>query len=286
MTAKSLIQRSYVDAGGGNLALRVDLVSGDTITLSGVIHAILDAGNNVVGHVILDASSAVIGHVVVDSAGNVAVTSLPALPAGTNVIGHIIVDSGSVAVSSLPALPAGSNVIGHVIVDTLPALVAGEAHIGEVGGKTLFPRPTVTVDTAAYAAGDTIGGIITVTNAVRVSGGTGTINQIVLTDLANQKPALEIRFFESSPAAGTYTDNNATVLHATDQAVALGRITVLTSDWLTTGSIATCTLKNVGLGIKAASGTSVYMVITAGGTSAPDYVASTDFLALLCIFAD
>lgn len=171
-------------------------------------------------------------------------------------------------------------------LDTNSVVGASENHIGEVGGRTLFVRPAITVDTAAYAAGDTIGGIVTVTGAVRASGGTGIIQQIVLTDLANQKPALEIRFFDANPAAGTYTDNNATVLHATDQAKALGRITVATSDWLTTGSIATCTLRNIGLGIKAASGTSVFMVITAGGTSAPDFAAATDLLLLLVVLAD
>lgn len=163
---------------------------------------------------------------------------------------------------------------------------AGESHIGEVGGRTLFPRPAITIDTAAYAAGDTIGGIVTVSGAVRVSGGTGILQQLTLTDMANQKPALDIRFFESSPSHGTYTDNNATVLDAQDQAVALGRVSIGVGDWLATGSVATCTIRNIGIGLKAASGTSIYMVITAATGSAPDFAAGTDLLALLVVIAD
>jgi len=165
-------------------------------------------------------------------------------------------------------------------------LAAGESHVGEVGGKMLFVRPAITVDTAVYAAGDTIGGVISLANAVRVSGGSGVLLDLQLTDLGNQKPALEIRFFGANPTNGTYTDNAATVLHATDQAHALGRVSVYTTDWLTTGSIATATIRNIGLGVQAESGTMVYMVITAGGTSAPDFVTAADLLLLLTILAN
>lgn len=81
----------------------------------------------------LAAGTQVIGHVIVDSAGNVSITSLPALPAGTNVIGHVILDSGSVSVSNFPAtqpvsgsvsvsnLPGTQPVSGSVSVSNFPA---------------------------------------------------------------------------------------------------------------------------------------------------------------------
>ena len=64
---------------------------------------------------------------------DVAVTSLPALPAGTNNIGDV--DVASIA--------AGDNNIGNVDVVTLPALVAGAAAIG----KLLPPDIDVTTHT-------------------------------------------------------------------------------------------------------------------------------------------
>lgn len=154
-------------------------------------------------------------------------------------------------------------------------------------GNTLIARPAITVDTAVYAAGDNVGGVITVTGAVRVSGGTSTLQDMALTDLGNQRAQLEIRFFGANPTAGTYTDNAATVLHATDQAHALGRVTVYLSDWLTNGSIATATLRNIGLGMQAEGGTSIWMVITTGAINgAPDYVTASDLSMKLTFQAD
>ena len=38
----------------------------------------------------------------------------------------------------------------------MSALVAGEAHVGELGGKTIVFDLTLSVDTAPYASGDLI----------------------------------------------------------------------------------------------------------------------------------
>ena len=69
--------------------------------------------------------------------GNMAVTTLPTLPAGDNNIGNV-------DIVTLPALAAGTNNIGDVDVLTLPALAAGTNNIGDVDVLTLPAIPAGT----------------------------------------------------------------------------------------------------------------------------------------------
>lgn len=194
--------------------------------------------------------------------------------------GHIIVafdsNSGSVV------LGAGTAHIGKVEVDT--ALPAGEAHIGAVGGNSALVTPTITVSTSpAYTAGDSIGGKITLANAVRVSGGTGILESIMVLDRANQKAAIDIIIFDADPSAATITDNAAFVF-STDDLKVLARIPVATTDYVTYNSKATANIKAIGALLKAASGTSLYAAVVTSGT--PTFAATTDFQLRFGILQD
>ena len=134
------------------------------------------------------------------------------LAAGTNNIGDVDIAS---------ALPAGSNNIGDVDVLTLPALVAGEAHIGEIGGRkkvvTLdFTRPA---DTTAYAAKDAIAvstssPTVFSFNIARIAAGAGTITKVRLwTDQSTNVAQYRLHFYSVTPTA--INDNAAfTILWA------------------------------------------------------------------------
>lgn len=88
----------------------------------------------------------------------VSLATLPALVAGSAVIGNVRIDqttpgttnkvdigtNGTVAINT--AIPAGNNNIGDVDIVTLPALVAGSALVGYVGGKNTYAAAaTITV---------------------------------------------------------------------------------------------------------------------------------------------
>jgi hypothetical protein len=235
--------------------------------------------------------------------GNVDIVTLPALPAGTNAIGKLAansgVDIGDVDVTSLPPLPAGTNNIGDVDVLTLPALpagtnaigklaansgvdigdvdiasiAAGENHLGEVGGSSITVTPTHTVDTAVYAAGDTVGTIITIANAFRASGKAAILQSIRILDRSNQKPTGNLLFFNASPSAATTTDNAAFV-YSTDDLLGVARVPIVASDYVTINSKAVANLSNLGRLVYATTGTSLFVVFVTDG--APDFVASTD----------
>ena len=162
----------------------------------------------------------------------------------------------------------------------LAALLGGGA---KIGGNTVVITPTITVDTAAYAAGDSIGGKITLSNAMRESGGTGVLSGLMLIDRSNQKPALEIFLFDSDPSAATITDNAAFVF-STDDLKVIAKIVVASTDWTTINSTATAELANLNRMVKASGSRNLFAAIVA--TGAPDFVASTDLQIRFKFFND
>lgn len=136
-------------------------------------------------------------------------------------------------------------------------------------------RPTLAVDTNIYAALDIIGGQLTLTDAMRISDGTGVLHSISITDDDNEKAAFDILLFHSS-LAGTVTDNGAFAHNSADPAKFLGRVQVLASDYVTvvTGSLAVANLRSIGLPVKASGSRNLYALIIATGT--PTYTAATD----------
>lgn len=163
------------------------------------------------------------------------------------------------------------------------SLTAGEAHIGEVGGNSVRITPTWTVDTAAYAAGDCVGTKIALANAVRVSGGSGVLTDVHITDRANQKPSGNILIFNADPSAATTTDN-AAFIYSTDDYKQIARIAVTAADYTTINSKATAHIRGINTQVSAASGTSLYAVFVTDG--APDFVNTTDLQISFGILRD
>ncbi len=154
-----------------------------------------------------------------------------------------------------------------------PVLGAGENFIGKVGGSSDKISPIITVDSAAYAAGDCVGGKLTLTGAMRVSGGTGILQNITVIDASNIKPALEIILFNSNPSAATLTDN-AAIVFSTDVSKIITRISVATADYTTVGNVAIADVRNIGEIVKASGSADLFAALVA--TGAPDFVTTTD----------
>lgn len=102
-------------------------------------------------------------------------------------------------------------------VDVVGALPAGEAHVGEVGGKTVTPSGSVTrpADTTAYTAGDAVSDstsaptAASVSGCARVNGGSGVILRAILIDSANQSTAGDFEVYLFSEAHTATNDNAA-----------------------------------------------------------------------------
>lgn len=179
------------------------------------------------------------------------------------------------SVNLTDVITIGTLVLGSATISSMAALVAGEAHVGEVGGSTLKVAVTPTITAGAYHANDVVGGIQTFANAARVSGGTGKIDTIVVRDLAAQNVVLQIFFFSATPGTGTYTDNAAMDLDDTDSALCLGHITVAATDYISLADNSIATMRNVGLDYTCAA-TSLFALIRTTGT--PTYVSTSDLI--------
>lgn len=156
-----------------------------------------------------------------------------------------------------------------------------------VSGITKIVTPTITVSTGAYTAGDSIGGKITLEDAMRVNSphakGTGVLSGLTLLDRSNQKPEMTIFLFESDPSVATITDNAAFVF-STDDVNVVGMIIVATADWTTINSKAVAELSNLNIVVKAVGGANLYAGLVA--TGAPDFAATTDLQLRFKFFQD
>jgi hypothetical protein len=133
---------------------------------------------------------------------------------------------------------------------------------------------TPTVDTSAYASGDLIGAKITLANAVQVAAGSGELLSLVLSDLANQKSDIDVVLFDSDPSTTTFTDQAALDIDDADLVKVIGVISIAAADYVSFVDNAVATLRDLRLGFKLASGTSLYAALVCRGT--PTYASSSD----------
>jgi hypothetical protein len=151
------------------------------------------------------------------------------------------------------------------------ALVAGVTIAGgNVGGFTTVIKSAVVVTAAAYSAGNAVGALRTLTNAVRTPG-TGILQSIGILDRANQKAAMTVFIFDSNTLAATITDKTAFVF-STDDLKVIAQVSIGAGDYVTTNSKAIAVLSGLNIPLKAASGTTLYAVMVTTGT--PTFTAT------------
>ena len=213
--------------------------------------------------------------------GTVGVTALPALPAGPNAIGSVSVSNfpgtQPVSLATAPTTPVTGTfwqATQPVSLTALPALTAGTAAIGTVsaGGFTATVQVTPTVQAAAYAAGATIGGLLTFANAARTAG-SGLVQTATVTFASGVIPSLDLILFNASPAGGTITDKVALAVASTDLAKVEGVVHIADPILLGASSPSVVQGVSAALPFKVASGTTLYGVlvtrsaVTLGSTS-------------------
>ncbi len=123
----------------------------------------------------------------------------------------------------------------------------------------------LTLDTSAYASGDSFCDLLTITNAVLFAGSVSKINSITLTDKSDQGAAMTIFLFDRSVTLPT--KNAAWNVSATDMTRVLpgGVISILSTDWVDCGSTRSVALSGLSIDCKPNSGTSVYLAILIQG---------------------
>lgn len=223
--------------------------------------------------------------------------SLSALPLGPQEMSANISNQNGVGLPS-PSSSYG-NTDGFSAVVSLPPVAAflegfnGSTwdRIRSDAGKflqvataaTLIKTATPTVSTTpAYSAGDNIGGLISLTSAVRYAAGGGTITSVVISDKAKQSAAIDVVFFTANPGSTTFTDNGALAVNAADLVSIVGVISV--TSWSAFSANSVGSALGQSLPFVLASGTTLYAALVARGT--PTYASTSDIQITVGILPD
>ena len=100
-----------------------------------------------------------------------------------------------------------------------------------MGKFTTVAKPTITVDTAAYADGDDVIGKVSVPVA-RGKGGSGLLTRLQLRSRTNITVQTFLHIFDRNPSASTFTANAAMSLAAADYAKLLKTFAIAAADWV------------------------------------------------------
>lgn len=152
----------------------------------------------------------------------------------------------------------------------------GTARVGH--WRTAF-KSTPTVGTGtAYAAGDVVGVLNTLTNAVRISGGNGVIRSVTVSNKSGvADPAIALRawFFDSNPSGSTFTDNAALNIVDADITKVIGFVDLPGTGGTATGAEVWCN-KSIDLHAVASGSANLFMVLESRGAVAAN-AGTTDW---------
>jgi hypothetical protein len=154
---------------------------------------------------------------------------------------------------------------------SIAAQIIGDAI--SVGGNGITIAPTITVQAAAYATGNCIGGKITLPNFLRVAGQTSMIGSATLRTVFANAVEVDALIFRADPTASTFTDKAAAILAAADVSK-LVRVIQFNS-WLSpVGNPSISQIDNINRLVSLASGVDAYMALVAKGSIT--FAATTD----------
>lgn len=152
----------------------------------------------------------------------------------------------------------------------------------------LSATPTISAS-PVYSTGDSVGGLLSFTNAVAYSGGSGVIENVIIKDLAKQDAELDLILFDTNPTNTTPTDNAALDIHDTDLATVIAIINISTYADFSDNSVGQ-SYPVGGLPFKLTTGTTLYgLLVNRTETSpptTPQYSTTSDITVRLVIRQD
>lgn len=161
------------------------------------------------------------------------------------------------------------------VEEQLASLLAGELEDGSeipfaVGGHSVVKEVSLSLDTNAYASGDVLAATQEIASALRLSGGSGLLHSIMVLDKDDQAQALDLVFLNANGSIGT--ENSAVSVTDAVADTILGIVEVAAGDYVDLVNSQLAVKTNVGIVLKVASGTSLYVAAISRGTGT--YTAS------------
>lgn len=183
------------------------------------------------------------------------------------------VNGNTLAAVELPdGYRAARVVVENSPSGTNPALGAGEAHIGEVGGNSALIDFTLSLDTSAYASGDLLAESQSIASVMRAADKTAILQSLVLNDKDDQGAAFTLYFLNANVSMGT--ENSAPSISDTNADSILGWVDIATTDWKDLGGTRVASIRNIGLLLKPVSGGTNIYIAAVNGSGTPTFSAS------------
>jgi hypothetical protein len=133
---------------------------------------------------------------------------------------------------------------------------------------------TLSTDTSAYGSGDLIADTQQLDAFFNKADGRGVINSITIIDREAQAAKLYLVFHSTTTSMGT--ENGAPNISDANAAAGIqGVITVETTDYITISGTSVACIKNIGLPVKAVSGTDDLYISAVNATGTPTYAATS-----------
>jgi hypothetical protein len=197
---------------------------------------------------------------------------------------HVSADAGIMALAvRRDAAAVGSGTDGDY--STLNVDASGRMWVRPAPvQKRIQNTPTISTS-PAYTSGDVLGGLQTLTDAARESGGSGIVQSITVLDKTQaQRAAMDILFFDQSVTVAS--DNNAVAMSDGDMANCIGVVSIgpYNQAWPGTPLNSHSTLINVGLPFICNGTANLYAVAVVRAT--PTYVSTTDLIFSYSILQD
>lgn len=164
------------------------------------------------------------------------------------------------------------------VTDNAGSLTVDGATTSYLAQKRISVTPTISA-ASIYASGDAVGGLLTFSNAARVSGGSITVQSVVIIDNDQELAPLELVLFDRTFTATS--DNAAFDPTDADLANCIGVVKVSDYASFNDNSVAT----RAGIGLAATlNGTDLFGQLVV--RSAPTYTATNDIIVIVQVVQD
>lgn len=153
-----------------------------------------------------------------------------------------------------------------------------------VGRTAVELVPTMGTElNGVYGVNQFVGGKLTVSNVVPVSGGSGLIHSVRVHSKKTQVGSFDVYFFNADPSnSGTMADNTAVQVNSADLTKLIG--VAHCSDVTSHGTGSTHSALNLGMAFKLASGTTMYAAVVC--RFALDTDSTSDILLAFTVLPD
>lgn len=154
----------------------------------------------------------------------------------------------------------------------------------DVRSKLVRVSVTPTISTSAYTSGDCLGGLQTVTGAVRASGGSAQVLSVNIIDKTQaQRAAMDLLFFDRSVTVAG--DNAPVTMSDADMENCLGVVPIVGYNTAWPGTPLNSISSNVGVNLPVVcNGSDLFVQAVVRAT--PTYVATSDLVFIYVIAQD